>query len=113
MSYNGRRFRAVAQSPNGEVSGETVFQYRQEGSRVWATYEGGNVRNGHLIATVDDAGALDMRYHHISGQERLMTGTCRSVPEMLPDGRLRLHEEWQWTSGDLSQGHSIVEQIPE
>jgi hypothetical protein len=29
----------------------------------------------------------------------------------LPNGRLRLHEEWQWTNGDLSKGRSIVEEI--
>jgi hypothetical protein len=40
-----------------------------------------------------------------------MTGICRSTPEILPDGRIRLHEKWQWTSGDRSSGESIVEEI--
>ncbi len=33
------------------------------------------------------------------------------IPEVLPDGRLRLREVWQWTSGDLSQGESVVEEV--
>jgi hypothetical protein len=41
-----------------------------------------------------------------------MTGRCHSIPEQLSDGRIRLHEQWQWTSGDLSSGESIVEEIP-
>ncbi|MCH5689438.1 hypothetical protein LWM68_37470 [Niabella sp. W65] len=41
----------------------------------------------------------------------LMTGTCSSVPEILPDGKIRLHETWQWTSGDQSAGTSIIEEV--
>lgn len=40
-----------------------------------------------------------------------MTGICRSTPEILEDGRIRLHEEWIWTSGDQSSGKSIIEEI--
>jgi hypothetical protein len=40
-----------------------------------------------------------------------MTGTCISTPEILPDGRLRLHESWRWTSGDGSSGESAIEEV--
>lgn len=110
--YDGRRFRAVWNTPNGEVGGETVFAYRQAGDVVWATYAGGGVRQGVLVATVDAEGGLDMRYSHVNDAGALMTGTCRSTPEALPDGRLRLYERWRWTSGDASSGESVVEEIP-
>jgi hypothetical protein len=51
-----------------------------------------------------------MRYHHVNTNGELMTGICRSTPELLPSGKIRLHEEWQWTSGDGSKGKSIVEE---
>jgi len=73
--------------------------------------EGGQIQFGTLVATVKDDGALDMRYHHVNRDGELMTGNCRSTPELLPDGRLRLHESWQWTSGDGSRGESIIEEI--
>ena len=57
-------------------------------------------------------GSLDIRYHHVNAKDELMTGICRSVPEVLSDGRLRLHEKWQWTSGDSSSGESVVEEVP-
>jgi hypothetical protein len=57
-------------------------------------------------------GQLDMRYHQVNRSGALQTGVCQSIPEMLPDGRVRLHETWQWTSGDASSGHSVVEEIP-
>ncbi|MEM8559026.1 MAG: n-acetylglutamate synthase [Bacteroidota bacterium] len=111
ISYDGRQFRAVSNAPNSEVSDATRFAYRQRGDVVWATYEGGGVRFGTLVASVDEDGCLDMRYAHVNTNGDLMTGTCRSTSEVLPDGRLRLHEHWQWTSGDGSAGTSVVEEI--
>ena len=66
---------------------------------------------GTLVAAVDEAGRLDMRYAHINAAGSLMTGECQSTPERLADGRLRLHERWRWTSGDGSAGTSVVEEV--
>lgn len=111
MNYHNRHFRSVSNTPNGEVDAETRFHYRQDGEVVWATYEGGAVRFGTLLARVDADGCLDMRYQHLNTDGVWMTGVCRSMPEVLPDGRLRLHERWQWTSGDYSAGTSVVEEM--
>ena len=111
IDYDDRYFRSVSNSPSGEVDGDTIFHYRQQGDIVWGTYSGGAIRFGTLVALVDKKGRLDMRYQHVNQKGELMTGTCRSVPETLPDGRLRLHEKWRWTSGDGSSGESIVEEL--
>ena len=113
VSYDGKRFASVENSAGGEVGPETTFRYRQDGDVVWATYEGGAVRRGTLVATVDDDGRLDARYAHVNTAGELMTGECRSTPETLPDGRIRLHEDWRWTSGDRSSGRSVVEEVPD
>ena len=113
VGYDGRRFRSVENSSTGEVGPETVFYYRQREDLIWATYEGGTVRFGTLVGTADAEGRLDARYAHVNRSGELMTGECRSTPERLPDGRLRLHEEWRWTSGDRSSGTSVVEEIGE
>jgi len=110
VGYEGRRFRSVGNSETGEVGPETVFDYSQDGDVVSATYGGGGVRSGFLIATADGEGNLDARYAHVNASGELMTGECRTTPERLPDGRLRLHEEWRWTSGDGSSGRSVVEE---
>lgn len=111
IRYDGRVFRAVHNSEGGEVGGDTRFYYHQEGDVVWATYLGGAVRFGTLVACVDPAGRLDMRYQHVNLAGELLTGTCASTPEVLPDGRLRLHERWQWTCGDRSAGTSVLEEV--
>jgi len=78
---------------------------------VWSIYEGGPVRFGSLVALADAEGRLEMRYRHLDSRGLLRTGECQSTPEILPDGRLRLHESWRWTNGDLSDGRSILEEI--
>jgi hypothetical protein len=110
LNYDNRLFIPAANTPNGDTNTETQFLYRQQGARVWATYRGGPVHFGSLVAIGDRQGRLDMRYQHVDAQRRLRTGKCTATPEILPDGRLRLHEEWQWTNGDFSQGRSVVEE---
>ncbi len=111
IGYDNRFFRTVSNSASGEVSPETIFHYRQKDNLVWATYEGGAVKFGMLIANILASGELVMRYSHVNQTGELMTGECRSTPEVLPDGRIRLHEKWQWTCGDFSTGESVVEEI--
>lgn len=111
IDYDGRRFRPLSNTPNGDTGGETIFDYRQSGDVVWATYAGGSVKFGTLVATVAGDGSLDMRYQHLDTSGGFKTGRCHSRLEVLPDGRYRLHEEWQWTSPDTSSGRSVIEEI--
>jgi hypothetical protein len=111
IDYNNRAFRSIQNSSTGEVSSETLFHYHQQDNIVWAEYSGGEIVRGQLIAKCDADGHLDMRYQHINKRGELMTGKCRSTPEILSDGRIRLHEKWQWTCGDRSAGESVIEEI--
>jgi len=111
IDYHGRRFRSVATSGGGDVDDATLFTYEQRGDIVTASYAGGSVVLGSLLALVAADGSLDMRYHHVSRAGALMTGVCRSTLEILADGRYRLHESWQWTCGDHARGHSVIEEV--
>lgn len=110
INYDGKIFNPVSNSANGEVDLSMHFVYQQEGNIVTSLYAGGRIRSGHLIAHVDENGRLDMRYHQINIQGEMMTGICKSTPEMMPNGKLRLYEKWQWTSGDCSTGESVLEE---
>ncbi|RZS90617.1 n-acetylglutamate synthase [Aquimarina brevivitae] len=111
MNYNNRTFKPVANTENGETTADTVFYYKQEGEILTATYSGGNIKKGHLIGLVGDNGNIEMRYHQVNNKGQLMTGICFSKPEILPNGKIRLHEFWEWTSGDQSKGTSILEEF--
>jgi len=110
IDYNDRVFRSVSNSPNGEVDEETIFQYQQQSFLVSATYSGGGILFGHLIGLANAEGVMELSYHHINKEGNLRTGVCVTTPELLPDGKIRLHERWRWTNGDGSEGESIAEE---
>ena len=56
-------------------------------------------------------GNLQFRYNHVNERNEIRGGQCYSIPEILPDRRLRLHESWKWTDTDQSEGKSIIEEI--
>jgi len=111
IDYEGRVFRSLSNSDNGEVSAATHFHYHQQERVVWAAYGGGDIALGTLIAKVNEDDSLDMRYQHLNVRGEFMSGECHSIPEVLPDGRIRLHEKWQWTTGDRSRGESVIEEV--
>ncbi len=111
INYHGRKFAGVSNSPNGEVTAETIFLYEQHGQKLTAIYNGGNIREGHMIGRVNEDNSLDFVYHHIDLNGHLKSGHCISIPELLPEGRIRLHERWQWTYGAEGSGESVVMEI--
>jgi hypothetical protein len=111
LDYRNRRFVGVVNYDSGDFTIETVFHYRHEHDVVWGTYHGGGVRFGTLIATVGADGSLDMRWQYVNTEGQLKTGMCQSTPEVLSDGRIRLHESWQTTDGPERRGTSVVEEL--
>jgi len=111
FNYDNRHFRLVQNSEDGESSEETTFGYHQQDDIVWGTYHGGEVMFGTLLARVEANGCLKMRYQHLNRKGEFRTGECYSIPEELRDGRYRIKEFWKWTSGEPSEGTSIIEEV--
>lgn len=111
MNYNNRKFKCVSNSNNGEITNEMVFHYEQLGTILTCSYQGENITKGQLIGLVNENGCIEMSYHQINKNGELLTGVCSSKPEIMGNGKIRLHESWQWTSGDQSKGYSILEEI--
>jgi hypothetical protein len=111
INFNNRTFVPISNSEIGEVDLSMKFHYQQTGNIVTCSYSGEKIQSGHLIALADASGCLDMRYHQVNTLGEIMTGICRSVPEILPTGKIRLHEKWKWTSGDFSEGESVLEEL--
>ena len=111
MNYNNKKFRVVLNSDNGETSDETIFEYKQQDNILTSDYKGGQIVKGHLIGLVDEHGNIEMRYHQINLKGELMTGICSSKPKIESNGKIRLYEEWKWTSGDKTSGKSVLEEV--
>lgn len=111
INYNNRKFIPVNNTENGVTSEETIFHYQQNANILTSNYSGGNIKSGHLIGLVDEHGNIEMRYHQVTTKGDLQSGICNSKPEILPNGKIRLYEKWQWTTGDQSKGESIIEEL--
>jgi len=104
----GKHFIACENTGSGEVSAQTVFAYHQERELIWAFYSGGEIVRGHLLGCYIAEDRLAFSYHHINNAGVLMTGTCETVITEDAWGDLLLNETWEWTSGDLSSGTSVL-----
>lgn len=111
INYNNKRFRVLENSENGETTTEMVFEYEQSGNILTSEYSGGEIVTGHLIGLVDENGKIEMSYHQVSTKGELMTGICSSKPELTKNGKIKLYEKWEWTSGDKSTGESVLEEL--
>ena len=111
IDYDGRKFAPQMNSENGEVSEQTLFLYHQNGCLLWAEYSGGDILKGSLIGSVSDNGELDFVYHHMNRDMMIKTGKCHSVPTVMENGKIKLLEQWEWTSGDFSKGESLLVEV--
>lgn len=111
MNYDNKKFKILQNSENGELEQDMIFVYKQQGKVISCEYKGGKVLKGHLLGFVSEKGVITMSYHQILEIGVIQTGKCTSTPEVLNNGKIRLHEYWQWTSGDKSKGESILEEL--
>ena len=111
INLHNKLFSCLSNTTNGGVNADTVFHYRQNDKLVWATYQGGNIQLGTLLARIETNGNLTVNYQHINNDGDFMTGVCNTQVETLPDGSYKLHENWQWTVGDFSEGNSVLQQV--
>ena len=109
FSLEDKYFVAIENSPTGEVSEKTIFKYHQKEHRIWAEYSGGDIIQGFLIGTIDDRKNLHFSYQHLNSKNEVKSGFCTSTPEILSNGKLLFHENWQWTSGE--KGYSIIKEL--
>ena len=104
---DGRVF-AVADSGGGVATTDTLFRYSERDGVVTATYEGGTIRCGFLVGT-RDGDSLDFRYVQLHHDGSTASGHCATELELLPDGRVRLSETWEWESRP-GGGRSVAEE---
>ncbi|SHF62406.1 GNAT family N-acetyltransferase [Dysgonomonas macrotermitis] len=110
FNLNNRLFTSVSNSDNGEVSGETLFNYYQENKILWAHYSGGDIEKGYLVGKFTDADRIYFTYQHINTEGDIRIGECRSKLVRLGDDRIRMYESWKWLNGDMAAGESVVEE---
>ena len=111
INYNNKKFKVISNSNNGEVSANLIFHYFQKEQIVTCNYSDATILEGHILGIVNLDGSIDIHYHQINIKNELKAGVCFSTPKLLPNGKIQIHEKWQWTSGDNSKGFTILEEL--
>lgn len=106
IDYDGRRFRAVGHGEDAPTA-----TYRQSGDLLWAEFSGGHARRGSLTGLCAADGTLDFAYTMVLDGGEVISGRCTSTPEVLDDGRILLHEQWERYGAHASSGVSQIEEV--
>lgn len=109
IPLDGRTLAGVANADAGEVDPDTRFEFEQDGDRLTAEYAGGAIEAGHLLGTFDGR-QWDVRYVQRNADGETATGHSVGVATRLPDGRVRIEDEWEWESRP-GGGESVLEEV--
>jgi hypothetical protein len=105
---DGVRLRPVARSSAGVIEPETAFDFSEREGRVVASYAGGAVKAGFLIGARRET-RLTFRYVQVDQAGTVDGGSSTCELSVLPDGRLRITEHFQWASRQ-GEGTNIIEE---
>jgi hypothetical protein len=106
-----RYFVPVA-NPHGVSGADTVFHYRMEGASIWATYGGGRVVRGHVVARATGPDTLETLYHSHTTDGDLLAGWSRGRVGTDAAGRTTLDFTWGWLTGAEGGGESSYVEAP-
>lgn len=98
-------------STASEVSADdpTRFAYEETDGLIWGSYTGDTVTNGRFVGT-RDGDRIEIMYVHALKAGGRASGRGDSRIEALPDGRLRLVEEFTFDGDDTPQT-SVCEEV--
>jgi hypothetical protein len=112
FAYDGKVFVSAGAAETAAADGTVpAGHYHQSGDLVWAEFSGGKVRHGSLAGVSDHDGVLRFAYCQVLADGTVVSGDCVSRPQRLPDGRIRLHEEWTRHSPRGESGASVVDEV--
>ncbi|GAA4617016.1 hypothetical protein GCM10023195_75830 [Actinoallomurus liliacearum] len=111
-NLDGRRFVMVSSTASRvDPDSPTQFVYQEADGVIWGSYDGDTVAHGRFVGTRQDD-QIELNYVHLTkGGPSPVAGRSTSRIEALPDGRLKLVEEFQFEGDDTPQV-SVCEELP-
>ncbi|MFK7915977.1 MAG: hypothetical protein AB8B93_18840 [Pseudomonadales bacterium] len=106
LNLAGKTFRAQAETAQGTVDTETTMVFTQDTDVILATYQGGSIVTGYVLARWTGTMQVAMCYHCLTASDALQAGKGKARFDRTSDGRLAMRLDWQWLTGDRTRGES-------
>ena len=106
MNLAGHTFRAVANSRNGSLNSETEMRFTADAGIVVGNYSGGTIAAGHVLGKRLSESELEMLYQGATTSGEVKAGKAHARFVLDAEGRMCMHLDWQWLTGDQSKGQS-------
>lgn len=106
MNLAGKRFFAQANTANGTIDTDTQMHFTEDADVIIATYSGGSIVTGHVLARWSGEMRIDMCYHCLTASDAIQAGKAKAYFDRTSDGRLAMRLDWQWLTGDRTKGES-------
>ncbi|KAF2330308.1 hypothetical protein [Flavobacterium daemonense] len=110
FNFNNKRFALIQNSENGQVSTETIFNYKQEDHLVTADYFGGSIKYGKIIAELKE-GQLNMLYQCLTVDNELKAGRAVAQITLMENSKIKLSLDWEWLTNGNEKGKSEYMEI--
>lgn len=111
VNLDGRRLLLTENSAAGvAAAGETVFDFRQDGTLFWASYGGGHIARGVLVGRHEGGGAR-FWFQQLNEDGEFRAGTATSSITQDATGAVVMRDAWRYTEGAVGAGEAVLVEI--
>lgn len=104
-NLHNKTFTLQQNTNNGTSNGDTIFHYKQDENLVTATFSGGTILCGNIIA-LHHGDYLEMIYQMLTVNQELKSGKAIAQISILENSEIQLDLNWEWLSGSGNVGTS-------
>ena len=110
VNLDGVRMFVSSTASNGVVDSRTEIVFSQRGPRVIGRYAGGRIQRGVLVGVISGE-VLTFRYVQVEATREIHGGRSTGEITRTLEGRLRVVEQFEWTTRDGS-GTNVFDELP-
>jgi hypothetical protein len=110
ISLDNKTFYLENNSSGGTSNSDTIFHYQQKDDLVTASFGGGSVRFGNLIA-LHKGDHLEMIYQLLTTSKELKSGKAIAHISLGENNKIQLNMNWEWLQGYNNTGISTYREL--
>ena len=108
INLDGKRFKLLENTSNGQVHEETIFYYSQTENKFKAEYHDDNIIYGSIVGHINSHNDIYMTYHCILANGEVKIGEASAIAT-LQKSKIKLSLNWKWLKG--ADGHGVSEYL--